>query len=56
MQAAYFREFMLTDFRTGAAILLLTSINALAYNVVHYKMIAVRGNIVPPLNPNETLH
>lgn len=34
---------MLTDFRTGAAILLVTSFNALAYNVVHNKMIAVSG-------------
>jgi hypothetical protein len=42
LQGAEFRRFSQVEPRTTVAILLVTSFNALAYNVVHYKMIAVR--------------
>ena len=41
VQARYFRDFMLTDYRTGLAVLLVTSCNALAYNIIHNSMIKV---------------
>lgn len=41
-QGPEFWHFMHAEPRTTVAVLLVTSCNALAYNVVHYKMIAVR--------------
>lgn len=41
VQGSEFMAFVGTDPRTTVAVLLITSFNALAYNVVHYKMIAV---------------
>lgn len=43
MQAARFQDFMNIDYRAGVAIMVLTSANALAYNVVHNAMIKVRS-------------
>lgn len=40
-----FRAFVGTDPRTTVAVLLITSFNALAYNVVHYKMIAMTSAV-----------
>ena len=51
---------MLTDWRTGLAILLVTSFNALAYNLIHYRMIAVgtllfRGLLLLSCSPTSSV-
>ena len=44
-QSAKFQTFMALDYRAGAAIMLVTSANALAYNVIHNAMIKMTSAV-----------
>ena len=44
-QASRFQDFMALDYRAGVAIMVLTSVNALAYNVVHNAMIKLTSAV-----------